>query len=108
MEQLPPVPQGWYFLSDFELPLRMGATNEPDDPHLLSFCHQFTLFHLGSAPTLVRISGLRSGSGLFWQSGPDFAEKSGFFMKLWKERLNYHILVCVGSIILYGNVSLKR
>ena len=44
----------------------------------------------------------------FGQSGPDFAEKSGFFMKLWKERLNYHILVCVGSIILYGNVSLKR
>ena len=51
-------------------------------------------------------------SGLFWAKwsrfGPDFAEKSGFFMKLWKERLNLHILVCVDSIILYGNVSLKR
>ena len=44
----------------------------------------------------------------FGQSGPDFAEKSGFFMKLWKGRIKYHILVCVDSVILYRNVPLKR
>ena len=42
------------------------------------------------------------------QTGPDFAEKSGFFMKLWKERLKCHILVCLDLIILYGNVALNR
>ena len=44
-----------------------------------------------SAPILVRISGFLSGFGLFsakWSGfGPDFAPKSGFFLKLWKERL---------------------
>ena len=46
---------------------------------------------LVSAPTLVHISGLWSGSGLFWAKwsgfGPDFAQKSGFFIKIRKERL---------------------
>ena len=68
--------------------------------------------YLYSAPTLVRISGLWSGSGLFWAKwsgfGPDFAQKSGFFTKLRKERWKRHILMCVDSINLSWNVAFKR
>ena len=41
--------------------------------------------------------------------GPDFVQKHGFFIKLWKEHLKCsNILVCFDSIILYRNLALKR
>ena len=57
---------------------------------------------LNSVPTLVRISRRWSGypdfgpdPDIFGQSGPDFAQKSGFFIKIRKERLkmqNFSVL----------------
>ena len=59
-------------------------------------------------PLWSRFQGFGPHPDFFVQSGPDFAEKSGFSIESWKERLKCHISVCVDSLNLYGNVAFKR
>ena len=55
-------------------------------------------FHYWVPPLWSGFPDFGPDPDFFEQSGPDFAQKSGFFIKITKERLKCHILVWVDTI----------